>query len=196
MIEITEFGHINIVVDDINEATDFYHTLFGFELVQYFKNFKNSGFAKSAGFLDYPNDVSVDISFLRIPRTKIYIELISYKQPESGRTVQKFNPNDLGGPRHIALRVKNIDIAFEKVKTLTGVTLISSRDDYRPYRLDKVHPHEFSFTDDKLESDQSMKFKAAEISSSISFFYFTDRFGVTWELEEEPTGFDDPALSV
>ncbi|MFP1853311.1 VOC family protein [Lonsdalea quercina] len=196
MIEITEFGHINIVVSDIDEATDFYHTLFGFELVQCFKDFRNSGFAKSAGFFDYPDDVLVDINFLKIPQEKIYIELISYKQPESGRAVKEFSPNDLGGPRHIALRVKNIDAAFEKIKTLAGMTLISSRDDYRPYRLDKVHPSDFSFSDEKLESDKSMKIKAAEISSSISFFYFTDKFGVTWELEEEPTGIDDPALSI
>ncbi|CAI1214993.1 methylmalonyl-CoA epimerase [Serratia plymuthica] len=196
MIEITEFGHINIVVSDVDEATEFYHSLFGFELVQYFKNFKNPGFAKSAGFLDHPDDVLLDINFLKIPQTKIYIELISYIQPASGKQVEKFSPNDLGGPRHIALRIKNIDAAYEKVKFFPGVTLISTHDDYRPYRLDKVHPNDFSFSDKILESDTAMKIKAAEVSSSISFFYFTDKFGVTWELEEEPTGIDDPALSI
>ncbi|MFU2316922.1 VOC family protein [Rahnella sp. PCH160] len=196
MIEITEFGHINIVVNDVEDATQFYRTIFGFELVQSFANFRNIGFAKSAGFLDHPEDVVVSINFLKIPNTHIYIELISYIKPVSENQVKKFTPNDFGGPRHIALRIKNIMDAYEKIKSIPGISLISPNPDYKPCRLDKVNPEDFTFASHELESDIAMKIRASVISSSISFFYFTDKFGVTWELEEEPTGISDPALSV
>jgi len=106
MIEITEFGHINIVFSDVDEATEFYHALFGFELVQSSANFKNSGFAKSAGFLEFHDEMLLNRNFLKIPKTSIYIELMSYIQPASGKQVQKFSLNDLGDPRHIALTDK------------------------------------------------------------------------------------------
>ncbi|KEQ16831.1 VOC family protein [Endozoicomonas numazuensis] len=60
-------SHINIVVDDIDRATRFYSEAFFAEPVLDFPHFKNRGFARSAGFLDQPDDVEVSIRFLKLP---------------------------------------------------------------------------------------------------------------------------------
>ncbi|CBJ81289.1 VOC family protein [Xenorhabdus bovienii] len=196
MLDIVEFGHINIVVDDIDDATRFYQSLFRFELVQSFPHFQNSGFAKGAGFLEGSEQVVVAINFLKIPNTTVYLEIISYINPKPINPPQTFLPNELGGPRHIALRVRDIASAYEKIKSFPGVSLINPNSDYKPFQLDPVCPDDFTFANAELESDLDLKLKSSTISSSISFVYFTDKFGVMWELEEEPTGADDPALSV
>lgn len=195
MLEIVGFGHINIVVEDIEEATNFYQSIFGFELIQSFPHFKNVGFAKGAGFLEDAEHVIVSINFLKIPNTTIFLEIISYINPKLINPPQTFLPNELGGPRHIALRVKNIHTVYNKIKYFPGVFPINLSSDYKPHQLDPVYPDDFFFANSTLESNVNLKLKSSVISSSISFVYFTDKFGVTWELEEEPTGADDPVLS-
>ncbi|MGC1072496.1 VOC family protein [Pantoea agglomerans] len=194
MIEITDFGHINIIVQDVDEATDFYRRLFGFELVQSFKGFKNDGFAKSAGYLN--EEVNVDINFLKIPNTKIYIEIMRYIYPASNNKINDYPPNYLGGPRHIALRTKKIKEAFQFIKKTQGVHLINKSNNYKPTKLSKVSHEDFIFANEELNNDINLKIKASEISNSISFFYFTDKFGVTWEIEEEPDDVEDPAFTI
>ncbi|QTL40386.1 VOC family protein [Xenorhabdus budapestensis] len=196
MIDVIDFGHINIVVDDVDEATSYYHKLFGFELVQFFPRFRNVGFAKGAGFLKEPNDVDVSINFLKIPNTIIYIELISYNFPKNNTPPNRFQPNELGGPRHIALRVKNIEDAYSKVISSPDVFPLITDPCYKPAQLSLVEPSDFVFADEEMESNTELKLKAAMVSSGISFVYFSDKYGVTWELEEAPSDVDDPALSI
>lgn len=196
MLEIVEFGHINIVVDNIDEATQFYQNLLGAKPIQYFPHFKNVGLAKAAGFLDEPQAVDLSINFLRIPNTSIYLELICYHNPKGNTQIKFSAPNDLGGPRHLCLRVKDINSAFEKIKKFKGVKLINPSANYKPYQLDTVSSHQFKFLDDDLENDLKAKQQSAEVSSKISFFYFTDKYGVQWELEEAPEFLEDPALSI
>ncbi len=67
MIDFKGLGHINIVVDDMMAAIDFYKNLFGAIPRQFFPHFNNKGFAKSAGFIDNPEQVDVSIAFMEIP---------------------------------------------------------------------------------------------------------------------------------
>ena len=50
-IEFCGLGHINIVVDDIDEGISFYSTALQAVPYPIFRNFKNAGFSKAAGFL-------------------------------------------------------------------------------------------------------------------------------------------------
>ncbi len=76
MIEFDTLGHINIVVDNIEEATEFYKKLLCAVPIQDFPHLKNVGFAKSAGFLSNPEEVEVTVRFLRLPTKEgVIIEL-------------------------------------------------------------------------------------------------------------------------
>ena len=46
MIEFDGFGHINIIIDDLDKAAEYYVGLLGAEKVQEFPHFKNVGFLK------------------------------------------------------------------------------------------------------------------------------------------------------
>jgi len=196
MIDIVGFGHINITVDCIKEATDFYERMLGAKPIQFFPKFKNIGFAKSAGFFKKPEEVEVSINFLKIPNTDIYLELMCYHSPAGSQQVINLNPNDWGGIKHICLRIKNINKSFQDIKNFNGVKLLSDSSKYSPCKLSKVYPSDFIFFDNKLNSDMSLKVKSASISSEISFFYFIDQYNVLWELEESPDSTYDPALEL
>lgn len=196
MINIVGFGHINIVVDSIEKATNYYIQLLDAKPIQFFSGFKNKGFAKSAGFLKNPENVNVSISFLKIPNTEIYLELMCYHSPCGSQHIARYQPNDLGGVRHLCLRVKNIEDAFEKIKNFDGAALLNKSPEYRPFKLDHVQPEEFIFFDDQMNNDLEAKIQSAAVSSEISFFYFTDLYGVIWELEEVPDNVSDPALEL
>lgn len=192
MIEIVDFGHINIVVDTINNANLYYQEFLGAKPVQEFKNFKNLGFAKSAGFIDNAGELDVSLLFMKIPNTSVYLELIVYNNPVNDNELQTFDINQIGGPRHICLRVKDIKSVFEHVKNTKNTTLINSSEQYKPCCLSKVNPSEFEFYNAELEADLNAKNQAAQNSSKISFFYVVDRYGVIWEFEEAPLDIEDP----
>lgn len=184
-IEYQSVGHINIVVDDIEEATLFYQKVFGAKPVQDFPHFRNEGFAKSAGFMENPVDVDVTIRFLELPTPeKFHLELMEYHSPKGDNIEIPFQTHDFGGVRHIALRVNNIDEAFAYVKKIKGVQMISSSEDYLPYKIDEITPEDFSFFDLDLEENKQEKEKVCKIIGNIRYFYFVDPYGVQWELEQ------------
>jgi len=188
MLQFNGLGHINIVVDDIEKASQFYQDVFGAKKSQEFPHFKNSGFAKSAGFLEHPEKVDVSIQFLDIPHTGVFLELFCYHSPQGNQKINYFRTNDLGGVRHVCLRVKNIDQAFLLVKNYPGIKLINSAPEYKPYKIDAITPDEFKFFDEKLERDPAAKAEVCNIIGNIRYFYFIDPYGVQWEFEE---GHDD-----
>ena len=189
MINFVSLGHICINVDNIDEATEFYKELFGAVPIQDFPNFKNKGFAKAAGFLNHPEKVEVTIRFIQLPtQGGIFLELMQYYVP-----VGKYVPNykeaaDRNLVAHIALRVTNIAESFEHIKTVKGVRLITDSVDYRPFKIDDISPSEFYFFDDKLENNEEEKKKVCSTIRNIRYFYFVDKYGVQWELEQ---GHDD-----
>lgn len=188
MIEFNGFGHVNIVVDDLESATTFYQSLFGARPDQDFPHFKNRGFALAAGFHEDPDAVDVSIRFLEIPGADLFLELMEYHSPVSDTSIAKHRTNDLGGPRHLCLRVRDIDVAFEHVTKTAGIELISASADYRPQRIDAITPRDFSFFDSQQESDAAAKAEVCRIVGGIRFFYAIDRYGLQWEFEEGHDG--------
>lgn len=188
MIQFDSLGHINIVVDDIDRATAFYGEAFGAVPAQDFPHFKNVGFARSAGFLDEPETVEVTIRFLRVPTPEgLILELMEYHQPTAVVCCRNKVAHGLGCVGHIALRVKNIDEAFEHLRTVDGVRMINASASYRPFKIDAIGPHEFKFYDKTLEQNTKEKEEVCRIVGSIRYFYFLDPYGVQWELEQGHT---------
>ena len=108
------------------------------------------------GIMD--GDAILDVRFLRHPQAGIYLELMRYHTPE-GNNKKPPQPRtfDVGGPRHVALEVANCTEVFNYLKKQEGVTMISAETSYHPVKLDGF---------------------------PISFFYWVDRYGIQWEMEE------------
>lgn len=183
MYKIKKLDHINIVVDDIDEALSFYQNLFGAEKIHIYPRFKNTGFAKSAGFLEIPEEVSVTMAYLKIPNTETRIELFCFHHPEGNTALEPKKTHDLGGIRHLCFQVEDIDAAFEFIKSLDGVTPINPSPDYKPHKIDEITPSQFTYFDPALENDVTLKQKTAGMVGETSFFYFIDKYGVQWEFE-------------
>ena len=160
--EILGISHINIVVDDINLATNFYSEALGFKIAENddgamdYKNVELESFARNAGFLD--GKVQVDVRFLQHPTAKIFIELMRYQHPVGRKEPAVNNTYDVGGPRHIALAVSDVTAMFHYLLTIPGVRMINQSENYGP-------PIELT-------------------PFPIKFFYFLDPWGTQWELEE------------
>ena len=67
-IEFCGLVHINIVVDDIDEGISFYSTVLQAVPYQIFRNFKNVGFSKAAGFLSNAADIKLNLDYSRRSR--------------------------------------------------------------------------------------------------------------------------------
>lgn len=186
MLKIHGLGHINIIVDDIEDATTYYQNLLGATPEQIFPRLKNIGFSKSAGFMDKPEAVEVSINFLHVNGANFYIELMEYHQPAGDKTIHYRKTNDLGGPRHICLKVSNIDEAFDFIKT-QNVKLISDHPEYKPYKISEITPDQFKFYDAQKEADAKAKQEVCDIIGSIRYFYFIDKYGIQWECEQGHT---------
>ena len=187
MLKLKSFGHINIVVDDIDRATDFYQKSLGAVPVHEAPHFKNAGFARAAGFLSDPERVDVSIRFLAIPMpTPLLVELMRYHSPRGNTRIPAFKTHDAGGPRHICLRVENIEQAFAHLAACRGVRMINPSRGYRPYQLEPITPEQFKVFDSRTEANRQAKEQVAQRISAITFFYFLDPYGVQWEIEQAP----------
>jgi methylmalonyl-CoA/ethylmalonyl-CoA epimerase len=185
MMKLKSFGHINIVVDDVEGATQFYRDSLSAVPVHEAAHFKNIGFAKGAGFLRDPGEVDVSIRFLALPSpTPIFLELMQYHAPAGNCSVRRAKTNDLGGPRHICLQVENADDAFEHLRGCPGVRMINESPDYKPHKLDRVSPQQVRLFDPALEANPQSKEQMCEVVGRLKFFYFVDPYGVQWEIEE------------
>ncbi|KJY82956.1 nucleoside hydrolase [Vibrio galatheae] len=156
-------SHVNIIVEDVDSAADYYHNVLGFERAvddqgqkMDYRNVSMDEFNQDAGLAN--QDVEVDVLFLKHPYASIYLELMRYHRP-IGKSEIPPQPKtyDLGGPRHIALEVSNCTAVFNYLKAQEGVTMINPSHDYHPEKLNGF---------------------------PISFFYWVDKYGVQWEMEE------------
>lgn len=185
MIKLDTLGHICIIVDEIESATEFYIQLFNVAPLQDFPHFKNPGFAKAAGFLDIPDEVDVSIRFLKVPTEEgLILELMEYHFPKEKVIHPEKTVTDLNCVAHIALRVMNIEEAFNHVKSIDGVRLVNTSEEYVPHRLDSIKGDCFRFFDANLENNESEKSRVCEIIGNIRYFYFVDKYGIQWELEQ------------
>ncbi|MDC5851733.1 nucleoside hydrolase [Vibrio europaeus] len=160
---ILGLSHVNIIVEDVDSAAEYYHRVLGFERAiddqgqkMDYRNVSMAEFNQDAGLSD--QDVELDVLFLKHPYASIYLELMRYHKP-IGQSEIPPQPRtyDLGGPRHIALEVSNCTAVFRYLKQQEGVAMIDPSEDYHPEKLDGF---------------------------PISFFYWIDKYGVQWEMEE------------
>lgn len=184
MIDFIGLGHINVVVNNIDEAIEHYVSIFNAKPQQIFRRFKNIGFSKSAGFMENPGDVDVSIAFVEIPSTSIFIEIMEYHCPVGNINNIYKKANTIGGVGHICIKVKGIERAFEHIKGCTGVKLISSDVNYKPYNIDPISIDDFMFFDERKNKSKIEKEAVCKIIEKIRYFYFIDKYGVQWELEE------------
>ena len=156
-------SHINIVVDDVEKATEFYQSALGFEMARDaqgelmdYQGVTMSEFALDAGISD--GKVDVDVRFLKHPQAGMYLELMHYRYPKgNSKLPPQAKTYDLGGPRHVAMEVSNCNEVFHYLKAHSGVTMINTNNSYHPDKLDGF---------------------------PITFFYWIDPYGVQWEMEE------------
>jgi len=159
---VVGISHLNVVVEDIEYATEFYGRTLGFVQAHHargvmdYKGLTRETFARDAGFLD--GVVNVDIRFLKHPTAGLYIELMKYHTPVGSQEIIYRNTNDLGGIRHVALEVSNADKVFYYLKQQSDVKMINESSQYGP-------PEELT-------------------PVKIKFFYWLDPWGVQWEMEE------------
>lgn len=183
-LKFTDFAHINIVVDDIDEGIKYYEQLLEAKPIQIFREFSNIGFAKAAGFLEHHELVKLSIAFMEVPGTKLTLELMEYHEPVTTDAKHREDVNKINGVRHVALEIQNIDEAFEYIKTCPDITLINPSDQYGPYKIDDITADEVQFFEADMEADGNIKKQLCQTISNTYYFYFIDRYGVQWEFEQ------------
>jgi len=165
--DVQAISHVNVVVDDIEVATEFYGTVLGFEEASNsdgrmdYPGLDLASFARDAGFAD--GRVSLDVRFLRHPEMGVYLELFTYHHPEGDQTIHRRQTNDLGGIRHVAVEVPDAVAAYEFI-----------RSQQQAYEERGLHI-------DVLGEDHVPE----ELTPfPYKFFYWIDPWGVQWEMEQ------------
>jgi catechol 2,3-dioxygenase-like lactoylglutathione lyase family enzyme len=165
--DVRGISHLNVIVDDIDIASEFYKTVLGFEPAANdggpmdYRQVELASFARDAGFAD--GKVDLDIRFLKQPEIGIYLELMTYRHPKGDQTVHRRRTNDMGGIRHIALGVDDAIAAHAFIR--------SQQRAYAPRGL-RI---EILGGDHVPEELTPFPYK---------FFYWIDPWGVQWEMEQ------------
>ena len=126
--DVQAISHVNVVVDDIEVATEFYGTVLGFEQAANadgpmdYRGVDLASFARDAGFDD--GRVSLDVRFLKHPEVGVYLELFTYHHPKGDQTIHRRKTNDLGGIRHVAVEVPDAVAALTRVKAVAALKAV------------------------------------------------------------------------
>jgi catechol 2,3-dioxygenase-like lactoylglutathione lyase family enzyme len=165
--DVQAISHLNVVVDDIEAATEFYGTVLGFEPAANadgpmdYPGVDLASFARDAGFED--GRVDLDIRFLKHPEMALYMELFTYRHPKGDQTAHRHRTNDLGGIRHVAIEVPDAVAAYEFIRSHIegyaerGLKIEILGGDHVP---EEITPYPYKF------------------------FYWIDPWGVQWEVEQ------------
>ena len=97
--------------------------------------------------------------------------------------MSKYNLNDMGGPRHIGLHVENIEAAFDFLKSRSDVEILNNQN-FRPVTYSTIAPNQFSLGSQEGDQNAAEKQRLADLLSKKKAFYFRDKYGVIWEIEE------------
>lgn len=184
-------SHVCIIVDNLNEAIEHYQRILGAIPEQCIPHWKNEGFFQAAGFVQEAAESEISIAFLSLPGTMFTIELMEYHYPQGRKGPILFAANDVSGARHVALKVTNIDEAFEHIKAQADVQLINPTEEYRVYQISHTAPQDFYYYNSAKENDEQAKQVAADILGQIKYFYFIDKYGLQWEFEQGHTDIGD-----
>jgi maltose O-acetyltransferase len=190
-IDFVGLGHVNIVVENIDEGMAFYEKLFGATPVQMFRNFNNAGFAKAAGFLENPENVTLSIAFMALPNVNLTLELMEYHVPKTKTALQQnLLVSDIAGVRHVALKVKDVRKAFEHVIGVEGTRPIHPSPAYMPYKIDAITADAITLFDENIDIEKA-KATIVRTIGDTHYCYFIDKYGVQWELEQGHTDIGD-----
>lgn len=180
----TGLSHVCIFVDDMMRAVSYYQKLLGAEPDHYLSHWRNKGFFQAGGFLDQAEEGDVSIAFVNVPGTRLTLELMQYHYPEGRKEPVIFAANDVSGARHVALKITNIDEAFQHVKSMPDTKLINQSEDYRVFQISETQPSEVHFFDQDLRESDERNVQTAKILSQVRYFYFIDKYGLQWEFEQ------------
>lgn len=172
-------GHISIVVSNLEEAEKYYSELFGTKAIASLINLKNDGMAKNMGF----ENLELSEKILKFVHCNLVLVLTQFHSPQGSSEVPKHQINDMGGPRHIGLNVENIESAFDFLKGRSDVEILNNAD-FRPVSYSKISPDEFKLESSTSEQNQQEKEKLAQLLSKKKTFFFRDKYGLIWEIEE------------
>ena len=184
MPRFTGLSHVCIFVDDMMEAAAYYQKLLGAVPDHYLSHWRNKGFFQAGGFVREAKDGDVSIAFLNVPGTKLTLELMQYHYPEGRKEPVIFAANDVSGARHVALKITNIEEAFEHIKSMPDTRLINETDEYRVFQISETQPSEVRFFDQDLRESDERNVQTAKILSGVRYFYFIDKYGLQWEFEQ------------
>lgn len=184
MPNFTGVSHVCIFVDDMMQAVSYYQKLLGAEPDHYLSHWRNKGFFQAAGFLDQAEEGDVSIAFVNVPGARLTLELMQYHYPEGRKEPVIFAANDVSGARHVALKVTNIDEAFQHVKSMPDTRLINQSEDYQVFQISETQPSEVHFFDQDLRESDERNVQTARILSQVRYFYFIDKYGLQWEFEQ------------
>jgi catechol 2,3-dioxygenase-like lactoylglutathione lyase family enzyme len=165
--DVQAISHVNVVVEDIEVATEFYGTVLGFEPAANAEGAMDypgvdlASFARDAGLDD--DRLSLDIRFLKHPEVGVYVELFTYHHPKGDQTIPRRETNDLGGVRHVAIEVPDAVAAHAFI-----------RSQKQAYANRGLHI-EILGQDHAPEELTPFPYK---------FFYWIDPWGVQWEMEQ------------
>ena len=180
-------SHVCIFVDDMEEAVKYYEKLLGTELDHCIPHWRNPGFFKAGGFVDEANDGDVSIAFVNVPGVGHTLELMQYHYPVGRKEPIVFAANDVSGARHVALKITNIEEAFEHIKSMPDTRLINTTDAYRVFKISDTLPEEVRFPGQKPGETDERNVSAAAILGTVKYFYFIDKYGLQWEFEQGHT---------
>lgn len=117
MASIVSAHHVGLTVASLDRSINFYGGILGFEVV-----FRWNPKADYIGQLvGYPN-VDLHAAILRMPGTEVFLELLEYRNVESG-AIDPANGN--AGTVHIAFRVDDVD-ALHEMLLARGVSAVSA----------------------------------------------------------------------
>lgn len=184
MPNFTGLSHVCIFVDDMMQAVSYYQKLLGAEPDHYLSHWRNKGFFQAAGFLDQAEEGDVSITFVNVPGARLTLELMQYHYPEGRKEPVIFAANDVSGARHVALKVTNIDEAFQHIKSMPDTRLINQSEDYQVFQISETQPSEVHFFDQDLRESDERNVQTAKILSQVRYFYFIDKYGLQWEFEQ------------
>ncbi|MBV9197378.1 MAG: VOC family protein [Solirubrobacterales bacterium] len=165
--DVQAISHVNVVVDDMDVATEFYCTVLGFvqavnaDGLMDYPGVDLVSFARNAGFDD--GQVSLDVRFLKHPTIGVYLELFTYHHPTGDQTIHRRMTNDLGGIRHVAVEVPDAVAAYEFIRAQQqaygkrGLRIELLGEDHAPEEI---------------------------VPFPYKFFYWIDPWGVQWEMEQ------------
>lgn len=179
MLNVRSIGHLTIIVPNIAEAEKYYCEIFETHAIATLMNLKNEGMATNMGL----KEMELSEAILKFPRCNLVLILKTFHAPKNESATEHHQITDLGGPRYIGLNVENIEVAFDFLKSRSDVEILNNPD-FRPVTYSKVLPEQFHFHNEKTEKNQQEKERLAELISKKKTFYFRDKYGVIWEIEE------------